>query len=47
MNRKIEKRMIAPGGQDIDRCWARRIAGRLGLDFLVAGLKYVNRQFGR
>jgi hypothetical protein len=38
--------MIAPGRQDKELRLIRRIAGRLGLDFLVAGCKYVNRQVG-
>ena len=45
MQKRIE-RTIAPGGQDKELRLIRRIAGRLGLDFFVAGLKYANRQVG-
>jgi len=43
---KRQKRIVAPGGRDKERRVLRRIAGRLGLDFFVAGLKYATRQFG-
>lgn len=38
--------MVAPGALDKERRFIRRTAGRLGLDFFVAGLKYLNRQVG-
>ena len=35
-----------PGATDHRSC-IRRIAGRLGLDFVVAGIKFANRQLGK
>jgi hypothetical protein len=41
-----ERDYIAPGGRKEDRGCGRRMAGRLGLDFAVAGVKYFNRHLG-
>ena len=35
-----------PGTTHHTNC-LRRVAGRLGLDFVVAGIKFVNRQVGK
>eukprot|EP00546_Thalassionema_frauenfeldii_P006538 CAMPEP_0178908972 /NCGR_PEP_ID=MMETSP0786-20121207/8226_1 /TAXON_ID=186022 /ORGANISM="Thalassionema frauenfeldii, Strain CCMP 1798" /LENGTH=800 /DNA_ID=CAMNT_0020580947 /DNA_START=87 /DNA_END=2486 /DNA_ORIENTATION=- len=42
---KWNKHFLHPNSRSRHSNWFRRMIGRLGLDFLVAGLKYVNRQF--
>lgn len=36
----------APGAKSDGRNLLRRFAGRIGLDFVVAGIKFANRQLG-
>lgn len=39
----VPKKYVHPGTRNREQNLLRRIAGRLGLDFLFAGLKYLNR----
>ena len=43
---KRQGRLVTPGEKYFNRGMFRRIAGRLGLDFVVSGVKFANRQIG-
>lgn len=44
---EAKKKYKAPGSSSDNRSMIRRFAGRLGLDFVVAGIKFANRQLGK
>ena len=49
-NKAMSKRkgkLVTPGEKYFNRGMLRRIAGRLGLDFVVSGVKFANRQIGK
>jgi len=41
-----QRKLKTPGKTESNNVFLRRIAGRLGLDFVVAGVKFANRQIG-